>query len=68
MLLKLVEFFLHGTKVIDFFASIKTFSNKDVSNMDCKELHKFLKDSNIKIDKNANYGNLIDKIFAIAPL
>ena len=32
--------------------------------MDSKDLHKFLKDSNIKIEKNANYGNLIDKVFS----
>jgi len=50
-------------KVIDFFESIKTFSKKDVSNMDSRALYKFLKDSKIKIEKNANYGNLIDKIF-----
>ena len=32
--------------------------------MDSKALHKFIKDSKIKIEKNANYGNLIDKIFS----
>jgi lysyl-tRNA synthetase class 2 len=51
-------------QVLDFFESIKTFSKKDVSNMDSKSLHKFLKDSKVKIEKNANYGNLIDKVFS----
>ena len=56
--------FKNKFKVLDFFESIKTFSKTDISNMDSKELHKFLKDSNIKIENNANYGNLIDKIFS----
>ncbi len=51
-------------EVLDFFESIKTFSKTDVSNMDSKDLYKFLEDSNIKIEKNANYGNLIDKVFS----
>ena len=51
-------------KVIDFFESIKKFSKKDVSDMDSKALNKFLKDSKIKIEKNANYSNLIDKVFS----
>tara|TARA_B100001996_G_scaffold302166_1_gene242756 strand:- start:387 stop:1253 length:867 start_codon:yes stop_codon:yes gene_type:complete len=56
--------FKNKFEVLDFFESIKTFSKTDVSNMDSKDLHKFLKDSNIKIEKNANYGNLIDKVFS----
>ena len=32
--------------------------------MSCSDLYKFLKDSNVKVDKNANYGNLIDKVFS----
>tara|TARA_Y100001970_G_scaffold42776_1_gene53261 strand:- start:43937 stop:45433 length:1497 start_codon:yes stop_codon:yes gene_type:complete len=51
-------------EVLDFFESIKTFSKTDVSNMDSKDLYEFLEDSNIKIEKNANYGNLIDKVFS----
>ena len=51
-------------EVLDFFESIKTFSKTDVSNMDSKDLYKLLEDSNIKIEKNANYGNLIDKVFS----
>ncbi|MBI65704.1 MAG: lysine--tRNA ligase [Candidatus Marinimicrobia bacterium] len=51
-------------KIIDFFDSIKQFSKKDVSNMNNKQLYQFLNDSKIKIEKNANYGNLIDKIFS----
>ena len=51
-------------KVIDFFESIKIFAKKDVSNMDSKALNKFLKASKIKIEKNANYSNLIDKTFS----
>ena len=51
-------------KVIDFFESIKKFSKRDVSGMDSKALNKFLKDSKIKIEKNANYNNLIDKVFS----
>ena len=51
-------------EVIDFFESIKKFSNKDVSNMKSKELLDFLKDSKVKVEKDANYGNLIDKIFS----
>ena len=29
-----------------------------------RDLYKFLNDSNVKIDNNANYGNLIDKVFS----
>ena len=50
--------------VLDFFESIYKFSKTDVSKMSCSDLYKFLKDSNVKIDKNANYGNLIDKVFS----
>ncbi len=32
--------------------------------MDSKSIYKFLNDSKITIDKNANYGNLIDKVFS----
>jgi len=56
--------FVNKFEVLDFFESIKTFSKTDVSSMNSKDLHKFLKDSNIKIEKNANYGNLIDKVFS----
>ena len=56
--------FKNKFEVFDFFESIKTFSKTDVSIMDSKELYKFLKDSNINIEKNANYGNLIDKVFS----
>tara|TARA_Y100001970_G_C14259661_1_gene878860 strand:- start:25611 stop:26843 length:1233 start_codon:yes stop_codon:yes gene_type:complete len=51
-------------EVLDFFESIKTFSNTDVSSMGLEELYAFLKKSKIKIEKNANYGNLIDKVFS----
>ena len=56
--------FKNKFEVFDFFESIKTFSKTDVSIMDSKDLYKFLKDSNINIEKNANYGNLIDKVFS----
>ena len=56
--------FVNKFEVLDFFESIKTFSKTDVSSMNSKDLHKFLKDSNVKIEKNANYGNLIDKVFS----
>jgi len=56
--------FKNKFNVIDYFESIKVFSKKDLFNMDSKGLHKFLKDSKIKIEKNENYGNLIDKIFS----
>ena len=51
-------------EVIDFFESIKTYSKNDLSEMKSKELYKFLKDSKIDVDKNSNYGNLIDKVFS----
>ena len=49
--------------VLDFLNLYK-FSKTDVSKMSCSDLYTFLKDSNVKIDKNANYGNLIDKVFS----
>ena len=51
-------------EVIDFFEAIKKFSNKDVSSMQSKELLDFLKNSKVKVEKDANYGNLIDKVFS----
>ena len=51
-------------QVIDFFESIKTFSKKDVSSMKSESLYKFLKASKVKIAKDANYANLIDKVFS----
>ena len=50
--------------VLDFFESIYKFSKTDISQMRSSDLYEFLNDSNIKIDKNANYGNLIDKVFS----
>ena len=51
-------------EIIDFFESIKIYSKNDLSEMKSKELYKFLKDSKIDVDKNSNYGNLIDKVFS----
>jgi len=51
-------------EIVDFFDSIKKYSNIDTSNMNEKELSLFLKNKNIKIEENANYGNLIDKVFS----
>ena len=50
--------------VLDFFESIYKFSKTDVSKMNPSDLYKFLNDSNVKIDNNANYSNLIDKVFS----
>ena len=51
-------------QIIDFFESIKKFSNEDVSKMGSKELLVFLRKIKVKVDKDANYGNLIDKVFS----
>jgi len=51
-------------QIIDFFDAIKMFTKQDLSNHDSEELYAFLIDSKIKIDKNSNYGNLIDKVFS----
>ena len=56
--------FKNKFQVIDFFDSIKKFTNEDLSNMDAKSIYKFLNNSKIQIYKNANYGNLIDKVFS----
>ena len=50
--------------ILDFFDSIKLYTKKDLSNVDDKGIRKFLNNSNIKIDENMNYGNLIDKVFS----
>ena len=49
---------------IDFFDSISKYSGTDVSKFDENELREFLNKSKIKIDKDSNYGNLIDKVFS----
>ena len=49
---------------IDFFDSISKYSGTDVSKFDENELKEFLNKSKIKIDKDSNYGNLIDKVFS----
>ena len=51
-------------QVIDFFESIKKFSNKDISKMQSQELLDLLKSLKVKVEKDANYGNLIDKFFS----
>ena len=49
---------------IDFFDSISKYSGTDVSKFNDIELKEFLKKSEIRIEKDSNYGNLIDKVFS----
>jgi len=51
-------------QIIDFFEAIKKFSNEDVSKMRAEELSPLLKKLKVKVEKDANYGNLIDKLFS----
>ena len=49
---------------IDFYKSIKMYSGVNIEGMSVEELYSFIKEKNIKISKDLNYGNLLDKVFS----
>ena len=51
-------------QILDFKESIKKYAEIDIEKYSDKELFEFIKKEKIKISKNANYGNLLDKIFS----
>ena len=50
--------------VLDFSDSLKKYANIDLENFSKEDLSKFIKKQGLKISKNENYGNLLDKVFS----